>query len=172
VKALQEGLRGISKEDKPAAGKRFNEARTKLEALLAEQSQIDWGYIGKLRFPGGTRQLWVFVIVLAYSRAMWAELVLDLSASSLRRSLVRAAAYFGGVTRQWLFDNPKTVVLERHGDAVRFHPDLLELENVVLVPHLGSATVETREAMATLAARNAVAVIAGEPPPTPVPLPA
>ncbi|HEY4303462.1 MAG TPA: phenylalanine--tRNA ligase subunit alpha [Gemmatimonadaceae bacterium] len=37
VKALQEGLRGISKEDKPAAGKRFNEARTKLEALLAER---------------------------------------------------------------------------------------------------------------------------------------
>ena len=100
----------------------------RVEALLAEQSQIDWGYIGKLRFPGGTRQLWVFVIVLAYSRAMWAELVLDLSASSLRRSLVRAAAYFGGVTRQWLFDNPKTVVLERHGDAVRFHPDLLEQE--------------------------------------------
>ncbi len=54
----------------------------------------------------------------------------------------------------------------------RVHPDLLELENVVLVPHLGSATVETREAMATLAARNAVAVTAGEPPPTPVQLPA
>jgi phenylalanyl-tRNA synthetase alpha chain len=37
VKALQEALRGISKEDKPAAGKRFNEARTRLEALLAER---------------------------------------------------------------------------------------------------------------------------------------
>jgi len=31
------------------------------------------------------------------------------------------------VTRQWLFDNPKTVVLERRGDAVRYHPVLLEL---------------------------------------------
>jgi glyoxylate reductase len=51
------------------------------------------------------------------------------------------------------------------------HPELLELENVVLVPHLGSATVETRAAMAELAARNAIAVAAGEPPPTPVPLP-
>src|SRR3954468_15132958 len=37
VKALQEALRGISKEDKPAAGKRFNEARTRLETLLAER---------------------------------------------------------------------------------------------------------------------------------------
>ncbi len=50
----------------------------------------------------------------------------------------------------------------------RVHPDLLGLENVVLLPHLGSATVETREAMATLAARNALAAVRGEPLPTPV----
>jgi transposase len=99
----------------------------RVEPLIAEQAQIDWGYIGKLRFPGGERQLWVFVMVLAYSRAMWAELVIDLTAASLRRSLVRACAYFGGATRQWLFDNPKIVVLERHGDAVRYHPELLAL---------------------------------------------
>ena len=41
------------------------------------------------------------------------------------------------------------------------HPGLVDLDNVVLVPHLGSATVETRTAMATLAARNAVEVLAG-----------
>src|SRR5262249_33870065 len=52
------------------------------------------------------------------------------------------------------------------------HPELLELENVTLLPHLGSATVETREAMATLAARNAAAPVRGEPLPTPVSLPA
>lgn len=45
---------------------------------------------------------------------------------------------------------------------------LLALENVVLSPHLGSATVETRAAMAELAARNAIAVVRGEAPPTPV----
>lgn len=48
------------------------------------------------------------------------------------------------------------------------HPGLLELENVVLVPHLGSATIETRTAMAELAARNAIAAVRGEPLPTPV----
>jgi glyoxylate reductase len=48
------------------------------------------------------------------------------------------------------------------------HPELLELDNAVLVPHLGSATVETRTAMAELAARNAAAVLRGEDPPTPV----
>ena len=47
-------------------------------------------------------------------------------------------------------------------------PALLELENVVLIPHLGSATIETRTAMGVLAARNAVAVLAGDPPLTPI----
>jgi glyoxylate reductase len=49
------------------------------------------------------------------------------------------------------------------------HPDLLQLENVLLVPHLGSATTETRTAMADLAAENVLAVLAGRPPMTPVP---
>ncbi len=48
------------------------------------------------------------------------------------------------------------------------HPDLLPLENVLLVPHLGSATTETRTAMANLAADNVIAVLAGGPPLTPV----
>ena len=97
------------------------------EPLIGEQAQVDWAYVGKIAVPGGTRALWLFVMVLAYSRAMWAEFVIDLTAHSLTRSLVRAARAFGGSTRQWLFDNPKIVVLERQGSAVRFHPVLLEL---------------------------------------------
>lgn len=48
------------------------------------------------------------------------------------------------------------------------HPELLELDNMVLVPHLGSATVETRTAMAVLAADNVLAVLGGQRPPTPI----
>jgi glyoxylate reductase len=48
------------------------------------------------------------------------------------------------------------------------HPKLLELENVVLAPHIGSASVETRDRMAVLAAENIVAVLSGEEPMTPV----
>jgi len=47
-------------------------------------------------------------------------------------------------------------------------PELMTLENVMLVPHLGSGTVETRTAMADLAARNVAAVLSGQPPITPV----
>ncbi|MGH7125299.1 MAG: Mu transposase domain-containing protein, partial [Stellaceae bacterium] len=71
--------------------------------------------------------LWVFLMVLAYSRALWAELVFELTADSLCRSLVRGTTWMQGSARQWLFDNPKSVVLERHGDSARFHPDLLDV---------------------------------------------
>jgi len=48
-------------------------------------------------------------------------------------------------------------------------PGLTELDGVVLLPHIGSATRETRTAMAMLAARNAYAVLSGQPAPNPVP---
>ena len=48
------------------------------------------------------------------------------------------------------------------------HAGLLDRDDVVLIPHLGSATVETRTAMATLAARNALGVLAGAGPVTPI----
>lgn len=104
-----------------------------VERLIGEQAQVDWAHVGSLAVLGGMRPLWVFVMVLAYSRAMWAELVFDLTVESLRRSLVGAARFFNGVTRQWLFDNPKTVVLARHGDAVRYHPGLLEIAGALRV---------------------------------------
>ena len=46
------------------------------------------------------------------------------------------------------------------------HPDLLDLENVVVIPHLGSATVDTRIAMGLLAAENLIAALEGRQPPT------
>ncbi len=49
------------------------------------------------------------------------------------------------------------------------HSELLSFENVLLAPHLGSATIETRTAMADLAARNVMAVLSGDAPVTPVP---
>ena len=103
------------------------EAFLRLEPLIAEQGQIDWAHVGEIPVPGGKRTLWIFVMALPWSRALWGEFVIDLTAWSLARSLTRACAFFGGTPREWLFDNAKTVVLERHGDAARFHPLLLEL---------------------------------------------
>ncbi len=56
-------------------------------------------------------------------------------------------------------------VFEREPDV---HPDLLELDNVVLLPHIASASIPTRQAMADLAVRNVLALHSGEEPPTAV----
>jgi gluconate 2-dehydrogenase len=48
------------------------------------------------------------------------------------------------------------------------HPALLALPNVVLTPHIASASVATRRAMADLAADNLIAALSGGTPPTPV----
>ena len=58
--------------------------------------------------------------------------------------------------------------LDVYEEEPRVHPKLLELENVVLAPHIGSASAETRDKMATLAAENLRAVLQGEQPKTPV----
>jgi len=56
--------------------------------------------------------------------------------------------------------------LDVYEEEPEVHPRLLELENVVLAPHIGSASIETRDKMATLAAENISAVLRGEKPKT------
>jgi glyoxylate reductase len=58
--------------------------------------------------------------------------------------------------------------LDVFANEPRVPPELLDLPNVVLTPHLGSATRQTREAMTRLVVDNLLAVERGEPPVTPV----
>jgi len=58
--------------------------------------------------------------------------------------------------------------LDVYEEEPEVNPKLLELENVVLAPHIGSASIETRDKMAELAAENLVAVLRGEEPKTSV----
>jgi glyoxylate reductase len=59
--------------------------------------------------------------------------------------------------------------LDVYENEPAIHPGLLALDNVLLAPHIGSATTETRTAMADLAVENVLAVLAGRPAVTPVP---
>ena len=126
-RGYQGAVRTLREYVAPVRPRPHREVYLHTETLMGEQAQIDWAYVGKISVQGTERALWLFVMGLASSRALWGEFVIDLTVHSLTRSLVRAARAFGGVTRKWLFDNPKIVVLERRGDAVRFHPVLLEL---------------------------------------------
>ena len=58
--------------------------------------------------------------------------------------------------------------LDVYEEEPKVHPKLLERENAVLAPHIGSGSRETRDGMAVLAAENVVAVLSGREPKTPV----
>ena len=107
------------------AGQR--EAFFRLRTLPGEQAQVDWGCFGSIVVGKSRRPLSCFVMVLGWSRAMFARFTLDQTLESFLRCHVRAFEAFGGVPRALLYDNLKTVVLERQGDLIRFHPRLLEL---------------------------------------------
>jgi transposase len=105
--------------------RRVAEAFARLRTLPGEQGQVDWGHFGKL--PGTDRALMAFVMVLSFSRRIFLRFYPDAAMPMFLRGHVDAFATFGGVTRALRYDNLKSAVLERAGDAVRFHPTLLAL---------------------------------------------
>jgi transposase len=103
------------------------EAYFRLDTLPGEQGQVDWGNFGALQVGHARRILSCFVLVLSWSRAVYARFALDQTLESFLRGHVEAFAALGGVPRVLLYDNLKSVVLERSGEHIRFHPRLLEL---------------------------------------------
>lgn len=106
---------------------RRSEAFFRLSVLPGEQAQVDWGCFGTIGTGKSTRALSCFVMVLSWSRAIHAVFTLDQTLESLLRGHVEAFGFFQGVSRTCLYDNMRSVVLERRGEAIRFHPRLLEL---------------------------------------------
>lgn len=104
-----------------------HEAFFRLTVLPGEQAQVDWGSFGKIRIGRGQRNLSCFVMVLAWSRATFARFTLDQTLESFARCHTEAFEFFKGTPRGVLYDNLKSVVLERQGDLIRFHPRILEL---------------------------------------------
>jgi transposase len=103
------------------------EAYFRLRTLPGEQAQVDWGHFGKLKIGHAHRALSCFVIVLGWSRAMYARFFLDQTTESFLRGHVLAFESFGGVPRTVLYDNLKSAVVERVGDHIRYGESLLDL---------------------------------------------
>lgn len=117
-------VRRYVKKVRPTAS---TEAYFSRKTLPGEEAQVDWGHFGRLQIGDAPRPLSCFVLVLSWSRAIFARFALDQTLESFFRGHVEAFASLGGVPRAVLYDNLKSVVLDRIGDHIRFHPRLLDL---------------------------------------------
>ena len=103
------------------------EAYLRLRTLPGEQAQCDWAHFGKLTIGRALRPLMAFVMVLSYSRHLFLRFYLGAAMPYFIRGHVDAFTWFNAVPRVLLYDNLRSAVLERMGEAIRFHPTLLEL---------------------------------------------
>ncbi len=103
------------------------EAFLQLQTFPGEQAQADWASFGTLKVGHAKRRLSCFVMTLSYSRALWLEFFFDQRLESLLLGHVHAFSDWGGVPRSILYDNMRSIVLERMGDLIHFHPRILEL---------------------------------------------
>lgn len=101
------------------------EAFLRLRTLCGEQVQIDWGMFGEITVPGGKRPLVAFVMVLGWSRMIFVWFGLSMKMGAFLEGHALGFRYFGGVIRIGLYDNLKSAVTERIGDAIRFNETLL-----------------------------------------------
>ena len=102
------------------------EAFQRLSTLPGEQAQVDWAHCGKVTVGRATRLLSAFVMVLSWSRMTFVRFFYDQRLGSFLAGHQAAFEALGGVTRVLLYDNLKTAVAERRGDAIRFNPTLLD----------------------------------------------
>jgi glyoxylate reductase len=84
--------------------------------------------------------------------------------NAARGPIVDEAALVKALSEKWIAG----AGLDVFEEEPTIHPGLLPLQNVVLAPHIASASFETRVAMSTLAVKNCLAVLEGKPPITPV----
>ena len=105
--------------------RRSVEAFLRLRTLPGEQAQVDWAHFGPIRIGTATYTLSAFVMVLSWSRALYFRFFLNQRMENFLRGHEAAFRAFGGVPRTLLFDNLKSVVLERDGSAIRLNPKFL-----------------------------------------------
>ena len=136
----------------------------------AEEAAVKARYVGKQELLQTADHL---VLVVPYS----AESHHSIGAAEL--ALMKPTATLVNIARGGIVDDVALAKALREGRLAaagldvfegepRVHPDLLACSNVVLTPHIGSATVPTRKAMANLAVDNLIGYLTGGKPVTPL----
>jgi len=107
--------------------RKLPEAYLRLKMLPGEQAQVDWGHFGHIQIGNAKRPLMAFVMVLSWSRQIFLQFYLNQQMENFLRGHVAAFEAWKGLPKVLLYDNLKSAVLERQGQAIRFNPTLLEL---------------------------------------------
>ena len=112
-------FRAVISELRPG---RNREPFFRLKTIPGEQAQVDWAHFGHVQCGKASRPLMAFVMVLSYSRAVFLHFFLSQNLSHFLYGHELAFRWFGGISRVCLYDNLKSVVLERTGNTIRFNP--------------------------------------------------
>jgi transposase len=95
----------------PLRKRRTAQATVRFETAPGEQAQVDFGSCPYVQPDGTVRRLWLFTMVLSWSRALYVEFVPRADTPTFIRCHLHAFAYFGGIVEHCLYDRTKLVVL-------------------------------------------------------------
>ncbi len=93
------------------SAKRLDRLTVRFETLPGKQAQVDWGHCGRFQdFDGREKKLYVFVMILGYSRDIYIEFTTSMKREWLLKCHVNAFEYFGGMPECVLYDNMSQII--------------------------------------------------------------
>lgn len=137
--ASYSAMRRFAARLRKAAGVRPEDVVIRVDTAPGDVAQVDFGYVGKWFDPdtGRARKAWVFLMVLGYSRHMFAKIVFDQKISTWLNLHIDAFRYFGGVPKTIVPDNLKAAIIRAAFGAADRHEISLQRSYRELARHYG-----------------------------------
>jgi len=102
------------------------EAFLNIETLPGREAQADWAYCGEISCGKHKRKLYMFCMVLSFSRYLYIEFTVSMNLSVFLCCHIHAFNFFGGVPQSILYDNLRSVVRSRNGKDISFNGHFLD----------------------------------------------
>jgi len=115
----------VKKFIRPIKEQQARIAYARFETIPGLQAQVDWADFQIAEPNGKTSTVYLFILVLGYCRAIYAEFVNRCTLENFLDAHIRAFDYLGGVPAELLYDNMKHVVIRHLVGKVAFNPEIL-----------------------------------------------
>jgi transposase len=116
-----------------------NEVYVPVELPPGEEGQVDFGYLGEFKKEGKTAKLWVFCMILSFSRCAYYEIVTNQKTDTFIRCHIYAFEFFCGVPKTVKIDNLKAAVLEAN-----FYEPVFQQQYSQFLAHYNCAPITAR----------------------------